>query len=231
MLLLRGFSGFFGSGLTLTGLFYTPLSEAIVLQMTASVITALLAICFCKEKYDFTLFLTTVFSFAGVVLISKPEFIFGAHQDDYQFPFRTLGIMLTLLGSAAMAVSQILIKKLGSVSDAYSTAMYLGIVFVVMAPIFQTIQGIKFPNMTDMMWMLLIGIVRYFMHVLLNKAFAFEDAGKVALMAYSQVPFAYLIDLVIVGVAVNWYSVMGAISVFSCVFVMLYKNYKKNQKN
>jgi len=223
MLLTRAIVGFSGACFILSGLTLMPLSEAIVVQMTGPVFTGLLAICFLKEKYDKTLVLTTIFSFIGVILISKPAIIFGENDAAKDFPFRTLGIIATLIGSLITAVTQITIKKLGAVSSANTTAYYFGFGLATGGPLIQLFKGMNNYYMEDFIWLFFLGISRYISHIFLNKGFALASANKVSLMAYSQVPLAYVIDIFFLGVALEFYSVLGSIFVFSCVFILLYK--------
>jgi len=224
MLLTRAYVGFSGACFILTGLTLMPLSEAIVIQMTGPVFTGLLAICFLKEKYDKTLVLTTVFSFIGVIIISKPAIIFGENEATKLFPYRTLGIIVTLIGSLITAVTQITIKKLGGVSSANTTAFYFGLGLATGGPVVQMFQGINDIYLEDLIWLFLLGISRYISHIFLNKGFALGSANKISLMGYAQVPLAYVIDIFFVGVALEFFSVLGSIFVFSCVFILLYKN-------
>ena len=75
--------GFYIYSLTLL-----PLSEASVLNMTVPVTAGIFAALILKEKYDLSLFLITIFSFMGVVMIAKPSFLFGDHEVSSQYPNR-----------------------------------------------------------------------------------------------------------------------------------------------
>ena len=203
-----------------------PLSEAVVIQMTSPVFTAILAVFILKETYSATLALTTLFSFLGVILISKPELIFGDNADAGRYPNKTLGIVISLFASFVAAGTQIMVKILGAVSNAYTISLYLGVIMSVWGAVFELFIGINAIFFVDILWGLLLGFLRFIMHVTLNKSYALEDASKVSLIMYSQVPLAYMIDVFIVGVELDRYSVIGSVSVFSCVFVLLYRNYQ-----
>ena len=229
MLLMRAFIGFTGACTILTGLTLMPLSEAVVIQMMTPIITGILAIYLLGERYDFTLAITTTFSFSGVVLISQPEFLFGEGQNAKEYPYKSLGILVTLIGSFITAIVQLLVKKLGAVSNAYATGYFFGFGLAMCAPVGQIIEGINPFSLYDVLWGLLLGLLRFIAHVLNNKSYALEDASKITALMYVQVPTAYVIDLFIVGIQVDIYSVIGSVCVFSCVFIMVYKNYMKEK--
>ena len=229
MLLMRALLGFSGAGAILTGLTLMPLSEAVVIQMMTPVVTGILAIYLLGEKYDFTLTITTAFSFFGVVLISQPEALFGERQNTKQYPYKTLGVILTLIGSLATAIVQLLVKKLGAVSNAYTTAYFFGFGLAMCAPVGQIIKEVNPITIYDVLWIFLLGILRFAAHIFNNKSFAVEDASKITALMYIQLPTAYIIDLFIVGIQVDMLSVIGSVSVFSCIFIMIYKNYMKEK--
>jgi len=224
MQIARAFLGFLGACFILSGLPMMPLSEAIVIQMTTPIFTGLLAISFLNEKYDKTLALTTIFSFLGVILISKPSVIFGENNSAQAFPQRTIGIFITLIGAFVNATTQIAVKKLGAVSSANTTAFYFGLGLALGGPLLQFFQGVNSLQSEDLIWLFLLGISRYISHIFLNKGYALANANKVSLMGYVQVPLAYIIDIFFVGIAVDFYSVLGSACVFSCLFILLLKN-------
>jgi len=231
MLLFRGFFGFACAVFLNTGISLMPLSESIVIQQTSPVFTGLLAFCLLSEKYNRTLVLTTIFSFVGIILISKPAAIFGANSEKEAavFPYRSLGIVLTLIGSFANSVIQITLKKIGGASSPNSTAFYWGIGLTMSSPIVQTFKGAKPFYFGLTVLLVLVGLCRFINQIYLHKSFALGEANKVSLISYSQVPIAYIVDVFIFGVTVDIYSAIGSVCVFSCVFLMIYKNHTETK--
>jgi len=231
MLWLRGICGFIGGCFLLSGLPLVPLSEAVVLQMTTPAFTGILAVFLLSEVYDMRLLFTTLFSFIGVMLISKPDFIFGGSGSSGKaYDQKSLGIILLLITSVIASFAQIIIKKLGDLSNPCTTALYLGIAGVFGAPILQIMSGVNQIYLEDILHLAIVGVLRYASHYFLNKSYAYGEAGKISLMFYSQVPFAYIIDLIFVGTRPDFYSVIGSFSIFSCVFIMLHKQYKQSNR-
>jgi len=229
-LILRALAGMTSGILFYGGLPLAPLSEATVVQMSTPVMTGILALAFLNERYDRTLLLTTIFSLMGILMITKPPFLFGATEDDSQYPYKTFGLIILLVSSLFNSFGQILIKKLGAVSNAYTTSFYVGIGFCFSSSLGQIMQGVTSPaDWIPYLWILLIGASRYLTHLLNNKSYALGNAGKISLISYAQVPVAYLIDLVIVGRELDFYSGLGSLSVFSSMFIMLFKQFKQSK--
>ena len=228
MLILRAVLGFSGAIFFYKGMSVVPLAEGTVVQMLTPIITGILALLFLKEKYDITLLLSTIFSVIGVLFVNKPGFLFGETvPSDKSYPDQTFGLFLLLVSSFLGSISQVILKKLGSVSNPFTTSFYLGIGFSISASIAVVLQGIKNPSLSVYIWLPMLGLVRFLIHALMGKSYAFGDAGKISLISYAQVPIAFIVDIFIVGRNPDLYSILGSFSVFSSVFIMLYKHYKQ----
>jgi len=103
-----------------------PCPSHIVLQQNAPIFTEILAFLFLGEKYNRTLVATIIFSFFRVVLISKPEIIFGAdsNKEPTAYPNRGLGVVFIIIGGFITAMIQITLKKPRAVSNANATGFY-----------------------------------------------------------------------------------------------------------
>ena len=229
LLILRGLIGPMGAITTTIGISLLPLSEAIAIQMTSPVITAIFAIFFLNEKFDIMLFLNSIFSFAGVLFIAKPAFLFELDDDDDVYPYRNMGIVITLAGSFVVGIIQILLKKLNPLASPFQVTFHFGIFLAAISGIGQIVQGINEAPTMDVLTLIMIGIMNFISHLLLTKSYAFGDAGKISLMFYSQVLFAYMIEIVFEGNNPDSYSIVGSLCIFSSVFVMLYRLHRQRK--
>ena len=200
-----------------------PLSEAIAIQMTTPAITAILAIIILKENFDWTIFINSIASFIGVLLIAKPSFLFGTGLDNLAYPYRNFGIIVGLTGTFIGSIIQILLKKLGPVSNPYTITMHLGISLTAASSVVQIFVGINDWRAIDLFLMLITGTLSSMAFLLMNKSYSFGEAGKIAIMFYSRVLFAYIIDILIHSNHPDFYSILGSASIFSSVFIMMYK--------
>ena len=228
LMFLRGFCGPMGLVTMTFGLTLLPLSEATAIQMTTPAIAALLAIFILKEQFDIMILVNTAFSFVGVLFIAKPSFLFGDNSDQV-YEHRTLGIIIVLLGSLGAGFTQIVLKTLNPLSNPFSTTFHFGIVLAAVSGVGQIIQGLNDVQSVDIITLAGVGVMNFCSFTLLTKSYAFAEAGKVSLMFYTQVLFAYIIEIVIYGIMPDTYSVIGSIFIFSSIFVMLYRIHRQKK--
>ena len=228
LMILRACVGPLGAISMTVGLSMLPLSEATALQMTTPVITAILAIFILKEKFDMMIFINSIFSFVGVLFIAKPSFLFDDNSG-IVYENRTLGVLIILFGSFAGAFIQIILKKLNPLSNPFSISFHFGLILSGIAGIGQIVQGVKDVEIVDLITLAGVGLLNFTSLLLLTKSYGFGDAGKISLMFYTQVLFAYMIEIVIDRIIPDTYSFIGSVFIFSSVFVMLYRIHRQKK--
>jgi len=231
MLILRGIIGSTGACLAMIGFTLISLAECTAIQMTASAITAVLAVVFFKEKYDYMQFINLVLCFTGVILISKPSFLFGDGGVDIEYPYRAFGITITIIASFFASFIQIILKKLGSMVSPPVNTFYFGVCLAIVTTVTQTVQGTNPVSFYDMFVLSIVGILQFVAHLALNRGFQLGNVGTISLMMYSQVLYAYLIDVFYEGVSVDFYSILGSCSIFMCVFITLFRLHLQSKEN
>jgi len=65
---------------------------------------------------------------------------------------------------------------------------------------------------------------------LMNYSMKFGDAGKISLMGYSEMLFGYLLDIFLLGTRPEFYSIIGSMLIFSCIFIQIYEITKRNRQ-
>jgi hypothetical protein len=85
-LLVRGIFGSIGMLMYFYTLQWLPLAEATILMFTNPIWTAMLAVCILKEEFTPFDAAATLVSFAGVVCVAQPEFIFGKLVEEASGP-------------------------------------------------------------------------------------------------------------------------------------------------
>jgi len=207
-----------------------PVSECTAIQMTSPAFTAMLATIFFGEKYDIMLFLNTVLCFFGVMFISKPAFLFGTGEGNAESPHRSLGVMIALSGAFVGSFVQICLKKLGSMVSPFINTLTFAIFLGPIMAVAQIVVGMGDVYLSDVIAVAGIGLCHCGAHVLMNKSFALGSASTISLMMYSQVFLAYIIDIVFMGTALEFYSVIGSINIFLCLFITLFRLRMQNRQ-
>jgi len=210
-----------------------PLNEATVISQTQPAIAGILAVVFLRESYDLVQFLTTIFCTIGVLLITKPGFLFGNAVEALNLEaerMRLEGTFILLFAAVVVSFQMIVIKKLVAHISPNLSAFYIGLIPSLFGSFMMIGKGVK--PLDSQTWFYLINIMvfGFLAQVLVNRAFKFGDAGKIGVMSYSQIIFGFLLDMYVLGTTPDFYSAIGAMSIFCCVFLRIYKTWKANGK-
>ncbi|KAK3702893.1 hypothetical protein QZH41_014157, partial [Actinostola sp. cb2023] len=107
-----------------------PLGDATVIISTTPVFTAIMAYLVLKEawhKYDAA---STFFSLAGVVLVTRPTFIFHGTQPNFHShvteTHRLIGYAVALLGAIIQSATFIIVRGFGKSISFYTAVFYFG---------------------------------------------------------------------------------------------------------
>lgn len=79
----------------------------------------------------------------GVVLVSKPQFLFGGHEgpkdEDIGEWQRLFAVLCALVGAMMSAVAYVTVRKIGRSAHYMVHVVYFGLVSIVVAPIGMTV--------------------------------------------------------------------------------------------
>jgi len=227
LMILNGFVYLVGGTCIFYGFQVVPLSEAMVIFQTNPAISGILAVFMLGETYDAVQILITLFCIFGVTLVAKPAFLFGSSAiEGPENPERMQGIASLLMGSFAIGLMSIVIKKVVSKVDANLSAFYIGLIPSLFCSFFMLSGGAKMPSFNEFVIIVYIVILGFLAQVFYNRAFRFGDAGKISLMAYSQILFACALDIYVLGTIPDFYSLLGAGFIFCCMFLQIYKSWE-----
>jgi len=231
LMILNGITYLIGGSCIFYGFQVVPLSEAMVIFQTNPAVSGILAVFLLKETYDIVQILITLFCIFGVTLVAKPSFLFSSYsQDNHDHPERLQGILSLLMGSFAIGLMSVIIKKVVTHVDANLSAFYIGIIPSLFCSFFMVTSDAKMPSYDEFWIIVYIVILGFLAQVFYNRAFKFGDAGKVSIMAYSQILFACALDVYVLGTIPDFYSLLGAGFIFCCMFLQLYKSWTLETK-
>jgi len=236
LLVLRGFSGFF----TLSGMYfslqYLSLSDATVLTFIAPILTGFSGAVFLKESLSIGEVLASLCSFLGVVLISRPQFLFGNPQG---FLDPSEGLPAVTPNERMMSVTAALIGVLGA-TGTYTVLRAIGkrahvlhslAFFSSQSVLVSTLGMILFrvhPVMpTRILWvlmLLLISVLGLSAQILLTMGLQIETAGRGTLAVYTSVIFAVIFEFAVFHTTPSAHSITGVfIIISSSVYTTLTK--------
>ncbi|KAI8579063.1 hypothetical protein K450DRAFT_243681 [Umbelopsis ramanniana AG] len=174
-LVLRGLAGSVGLALFFYCLTALPLADATVVFFLGPIFTAILASVALGER--FTLFdgICATLTFGGVVLVSRPEFLFGSEggssQPEDNESQRIFAIICAVMGAMLSAVAYVTVRKVGKGAHFMVHVVYFGAISTVLSPlgIFGLQKFVIPETWKDYLILLLVGIFAFLGQCLLNQ--------------------------------------------------------------
>lgn len=113
LLFLRGFAGFLGNYGVYSSVQYLSLSDVTVLTFITPILTGLAGSVFLGEPHSVRVALAGLCSFLGVILISRPDFLFGGLPDPSEITpaQRVLSVILALIGVLGLTGNSVLFLR------------------------------------------------------------------------------------------------------------------------
>lgn len=232
LLVFRGLSGFFGLCGIYFSLQYLSLSDAMVLTFLVPIFTGFSGAIFLKEPFSLRELLAGLFSFVGVMLIARPQFLFGSPQP---FPDpsevtpaqRMLSVSAALIGVAGATGAYTLIRAIGKRVHVLHAMTAFSLQCVIGSTLGMILFKLPFVIPTRTLWLVmlvLIGIFGFFAQVLLTMGLQRETAGRGALAIYTSIVFAVIFEFAVFHTTPSTLSIIGAlIIVASAIYTTLTK--------
>jgi len=231
LLISRGMVGVIAISLNFYGIKMVPLSEASVISQCTPVIVGIFAAIFLKEKYEKSQFFGALFCLVGVMLVAKPAFLFGVDEDkeveSYQ---KFVGVAALLIGTVFVATTQVLVKTVGAKTNEGVVTLYFAFTTCIFSPVLALYQGFGPFTFGDFVNIMLLGGFAFVGQIARNKAYILGNPGKIAMIAYFGIIYSMFLDVYVLGSTLDTYSVLGAVCIFSTLFVFLYKIYQQEKQ-
>lgn len=217
LLLLRGLLGFGGLSCFYFALTKLPLADATVIFYSNPVLTALFAALFLDERLGPSEIAGALLSFAGITLIARPSFLFGAAASSLNL----LYVGIAFVGAVCAAGAYAVVRTLREREHPLVVVFYF--------PLVATIGSIPTAGFTDMQWPTLyewalllggVGLTAQIAQVLLTNGLHQERAGRAMAMTYLQIVFAAIWGMLFFQEFPDLLSVFGALLVVGGTIVV-----------
>ena len=237
LLFMRGAFGFFGVFGLYFSLQYLSLSDAVAITFIVPMVTAFLAWVILHERYSLIEAACGIISLGGVILIAKPNFIFGESElsgddsiESSSTEKRLLASGVGLIGVLGASSVYIILRKIGNDAHPLLSVSYFALTCVLIS----FISIISLPSLSfavpqnNYQWFLffLIGIFGFLMQFSLTAGVQRVNAGRAALMSYTNMVFAIIWDLIFWGHLPGILSILGIIIIIGNAFIVV--KYKPN---
>ena len=187
LLLVRGLLGYVALSCFFFALTRLPLADATVIQYTSPIFTALLAAFFLAESIRRRDLFLTLLSLAGVVLMTRPRFLFGGLEERLD-PF-VVGVALG--GAIFSAGAYVAVRRLGRTDDPLVIVFWFAAIATMGAIPFTAMDALL-PTPLEWLLLLSIGVVTQIAQVFMTRGLREERAGRAMAVAYMQIVFAAL---------------------------------------
>lgn len=243
LLMMRGTFGFFGVFGLYFSLQYLSLSDAVAITFIVPMVTSFLAWVILRERYSLLEALCGIVSLGGVILIAKPNFIFGdalgseiSHDDSIESSStqkRLLATGVGLVGVLGASSVYVILRKIGHQAHPLLSVSYFALTCVIITFGAITLSpSLSFATpQNGYQWFLfmLIGVFGFLMQFSLTAGIQRVKAGKAALMSYTNMVFAIVWDLIFWGHLPSIMSFLGIIIIIGSAFVVI--KYKPNDQS
>ncbi len=213
---VRGTMLLIGTVLMYFALSKVPLAEVTAVQFSSPVMVTVLSVLFLGERIGLPRILAVLAGFGGVLLITRPGF---AGTDPYLF--------LPLGAAVVFSVYFLLTRTLSGPQDAASTLFNTTAVGSIVLTALVPFVWVA-PTLPEFVLMVAIGTLGALGHFCIVKGFSFASASTLSPFLYSQVLFASLYSIFLIGDPLRWNMVVGAlVLVASGLFIWWRENRRR----
>jgi drug/metabolite transporter (DMT)-like permease len=165
-----------------------------MIQYLHPVFTALLASVVLGERADRSLAASVVLGTLGVLLVTRPAFLFGAHAA----PLHPWGVAAALGGALLTAVAYVGVRELSRTEVPLVIVLWFPLVSLPASLPATIAQGIP-PHGSEWLVLLGVGVFAQIGQVCLTRGLALEPAGRAMALSYVQIAFAVLWGVLFFG--------------------------------
>jgi drug/metabolite transporter (DMT)-like permease len=217
LLLVRGALGAIGINCFYYSLVHLPLGEATLIQYTNPIFATILAALWVGERVRGGELLCLASAMVGVVLITRPGFLFGAAATAYA----QRDIAIALLGAVCSGAAYAAVRKLGSGEHPTVVVFYLPLVTFPIAIPFASSNWLM-PTGSE--WLLLLGMggATQLAQVYMTKGLQAETAVRATTTGYLQIVFAGAWGALLLGERPSAWTLAGAAIIVASALVLAF---------
>ncbi|KAK9451256.1 uncharacterized protein V1518DRAFT_408081 [Limtongia smithiae] len=201
LLVLRGFTGFFGLYGVYYSLAYLSLSETTVISFLTPTVAGFACSIFLKEPFGKVELFAGLLSFCGVILIAQPGGEVSSGDDNERHVTviqRWLAVGVSLLGVVGASGAFTAIRCIGNRAHPLMSVNYFAVMCTIVSFVMLTFSpslSFVWPR-TAWQWFLLIfiGVCGFCFQFLLTAGLQREKAGRAGNMLYLQMFFAIFFE-------------------------------------
>ena len=214
-LLLRGVLGFLALSCFYYAVVHLPLADATVIQYTNPVWTGLIAAVVLGEGLRRREVACAAASLAGVVLMTRPSFLFGGGATALD----PLATAVALAGAVLSAAAYVTVRALGRTEASMVIVFWFALVSTV-GSLPATLATALWPTPWEWLLLLGVGVSTQLGQVYITRGLKRERAGRAMTVGYLQIVFAAAWGALFFAEVPGPWSVAGALLVISSTAVL-----------
>lgn len=217
LLLVRGALGAIGINCFYWSLVHLPLGEATLIQYTNPIFATILAALWVGERVRPGEMVCLAMAMVGVILITRPGFIFGSAGSAYD----TRDIAIALFGAVCSGAAYAAVRKMGSGEHPSVVVFYLPLVTFPIAIPFASTNWLV-PTWTEWLFLLGVGAATQMAQVYMTKGLQAETAVRATTTGYLQIVFAGLWGALILHERPSLWTLVGAAVIIGSALVLAF---------
>jgi drug/metabolite transporter (DMT)-like permease len=215
---LRIITAILGILLWYKALKYIPLTEALALNFTGPILTALGAWFLLKENINLQRFFSVVLSIAGAFIIARPDLAFNANS--------TFGwaVLLPIGSALVLAACKLMVRKLGSLGEKPPVLTAYLLIFMTPCSLVFALAEWQTPELHHWPWLILLGALASLAHLSFAKAYALAEVTFLTPFGFLRCFLSAVMGYVFFKEFPNNPAVwLGIFMIFASIFVLNYK--------
>jgi len=215
LLFMRGFLGYLALSCVFHSVAVMPLADATVIQYLYPLFTAVLAMVLLGERPTRKVAVAGFASIAGIVLVAKPSFLFGALTTAPA----PLDVLIAIAGAFLTALAYVGVKKLTALEDPLVIVFYFPLV-TLPATVPALVHSAVMPHGLEWLVLVGVGVATQAGQVWFTRGLQFETATTATALTYMQVVFATAWGAMFFGEVPDSRTICGAVLVVSGAFLL-----------
>ena len=207
---------------------YLPLADITTYSFAIPLFVTLGAVLVLKEKVDAPRWVATFVGFVGVVIMLRPGFegqVLGG-ANIVGLPVPVAMVMLSVLFYAGAWISM---KFLTRTEDASVIVFYQNIITVPLVAIPTFVFG-SVPTLTDLGWLLGVGVFGAAAHFAQARSFGSADASAVMPYDFLRLPFAVVCAWILFNEVTGVWTWIGAAIIFGATYYITWHETKVKRR-
>jgi drug/metabolite transporter (DMT)-like permease len=188
-----------------------PLAEVFAIEFTVPVWTAIIATLFLKERMTLKKIFSILLGLVGVFIIINPSYR----------PLDT-GSIIMLASALSFALCHAGSKSLSNSENSITIIFYMCLIQLPIS-LFFALQHWQWPNVTQWLWLTMIGAVALSAHFCMTKAMRYADVTVIVTLDFLRLPLITIVGVLIYNEQFELSLLFGGALMLLANLVSLYK--------